>query len=372
MTTCDVAIVGGGPAGAVTAILLARRHPDWRITLWEAHATPAPKPCGEFVAPLGCAVLRRAGLLEALKPLGITLHRLTLAAPHGAIAADLPDEALGIRRERLDGHLLAIAATLAELRRGARIARLEAQGDAWVLHGADGSTTTAALVIGADGRHSRVRQWAGLGSMRRTGRHALTTRATGLMPPPGLPGGEMHLSPLGQVGVCPVGDSEVNLNLLLSPEAGRMLTSHRPQELFHAALASTPTLMHRWQRTPFTAPVLTVAQLRQVPRAAATGTIALVGDAALCGDPFTGEGLTNAFNDAELLAAHCEGWRPGTSPAPALTAYAEAHHRAHRRHRFETRALPWLLDHRQLAEVIIAVLGHLPCARRLITARHAA
>jgi len=41
---CDVCVIGGGPAGIVTALELARRRPDWHIVLLEGGGTTMPPP----------------------------------------------------------------------------------------------------------------------------------------------------------------------------------------------------------------------------------------------------------------------------------------------------------------------------------------
>ena len=56
----DVAIVGGGPAGAATAIRLARG--GYRVVLFERHATADWRACGVFTSPLVRARLHDLGL----------------------------------------------------------------------------------------------------------------------------------------------------------------------------------------------------------------------------------------------------------------------------------------------------------------------
>ena len=56
----DAVVVGAGPSGATTALLLARLGHD--VVLVDRARFPRDKACGEGVMPPGVAVLRRLGL----------------------------------------------------------------------------------------------------------------------------------------------------------------------------------------------------------------------------------------------------------------------------------------------------------------------
>ena len=99
-------VIGGGPAGSVVALLLARR--GWGVTLVEQHRFPRDKVCGECLSALGADVLRGVGLFDQL--LGhhpVRLVRTSLHAPSGAsVTTRLPRPMWGISRVVLDGLLL--------------------------------------------------------------------------------------------------------------------------------------------------------------------------------------------------------------------------------------------------------------------------
>jgi FADH2-dependent halogenase len=68
----DVIIIGGGPAGAVCAMTLARR--GWRVLVLEKAAFPRFH-LGESLLPYGTAILRRLGVLDAVAASGAIVKR---------------------------------------------------------------------------------------------------------------------------------------------------------------------------------------------------------------------------------------------------------------------------------------------------------
>ena len=64
MKHVDVAIFGGGPAGALTAALLCRQNPGIRVAVLEKEQFPRHH-VGEVTLPGWAAILARAGAREA-------------------------------------------------------------------------------------------------------------------------------------------------------------------------------------------------------------------------------------------------------------------------------------------------------------------
>ena len=95
----DVAIIGGGPAGAATAIHLARA--GRRVLLLERSAAPRDVVCGEFLSGEALIELRHLGLDPvSLGALPITRLRLVDSS------CALPFPAASLRRAVLDAALL--------------------------------------------------------------------------------------------------------------------------------------------------------------------------------------------------------------------------------------------------------------------------
>jgi flavin-dependent dehydrogenase len=103
-------VIGGGPAGSLTALLLARS--GIQVRLLERSAKPHDKVCGECLSGLGLDVLSRAGLLgklDALGPVRLTRARLCPAGSR-SVEVPLPRVSYGISRVALDSMLLTAAA----------------------------------------------------------------------------------------------------------------------------------------------------------------------------------------------------------------------------------------------------------------------
>jgi 2-polyprenyl-6-methoxyphenol hydroxylase-like FAD-dependent oxidoreductase len=111
----DAVIVGAGPAGAATAILLARA--GWAVALVERLGFPRRKVCGECIAASTLPLLDALGLGRLLDAeAGPELRRVTLLRGADAVTADLPAAAhprhpwgRPLAREALDTALLAQA-----------------------------------------------------------------------------------------------------------------------------------------------------------------------------------------------------------------------------------------------------------------------
>ena len=109
-TTGRAIVVGGGPAGSLAALLLARR--GWAVELLEQHRFPRDKVCGECLSALGLATLERRGLIPRLSALNPTELVRTLIHPADGPPLDLPlpRPMWGLTRFALDREMLAAAA----------------------------------------------------------------------------------------------------------------------------------------------------------------------------------------------------------------------------------------------------------------------
>lgn len=147
----DAVVIGGGPAGAALATLLARA--GRAVVLIERETGPVDKVCGEFLS-------REAGLY--LASLGVDL------AAFGAVQIDtvrlcegprvatvpLPFQASSVSRRVLDEALLATAVGAgATLRRGAKVVGLARADGGWAAELADGSLVEARDAFLATGKH---------------------------------------------------------------------------------------------------------------------------------------------------------------------------------------------------------------------------
>lgn len=310
--SADVLVVGGGPAGSVTATLLARR--GWSVTVLDRSRFPRPKACGECLNPGAVAVLARLGLLERLLPLSpAVLEGWEVRAGGRSARASFPaggraPTGLGLPRSVLDASLLDAAREAgARVEEGVSVrglAALDRTGRRTVSVREGGGPTgvrSARFVVGADGLRSVVaRAIAAPARPPRLEKLSLTVRVRGRRACASH--GLLVLSDQGTVGLAPVSAAGDLWNLTVvvdAPRRGREVAAGPLGFVLEAAeragldWTEPPEVTEGpWASGPFDWPMRTVT---------ARG-VALVGDAAGYYDPLTGQGIFRAIRSAELAA----------------------------------------------------------------------
>lgn len=268
-----VTIVGGGLAGLTLGIGLRQR--GVQATVWEAGGYPRHRVCGEFISGDGQSSLARLGLLDGLRQEGsCSASNVSFFTGAAQVAKwPLPKAALCISRTVLDDWLATEFRRLGgELRLGAR----------WV------SECGVGVVRAAGRRAEPVSEgWRLFG---------LKVHARGVRLNSDL---EIHFVPSGYVGLCRLADGDVNI-------CG----------LFRSRV-TVPDLAQRWRDWLGGSPgsvlrsrlavaecdedsFCSVAGLSLRPQRALDRNECCVGDALTMIPPVTGNGMSMAFESAEL------------------------------------------------------------------------
>jgi flavin-dependent dehydrogenase len=301
----EVAVVGGGPAGAAVAADLAAAGRE--VVVLERLARPVWRACGVYASPLTRRRLTNLGLppddIERLiRPIsamnvetadGLARCRLEYPGPHSAC---------GVDRVHLEQALLSlIRGRGVRVFEGAVVRSVElfGQGARLTVSQADGvSTWHARVVVGADGptsvvaraaRVSRTTPWFRRGAL--TGHRAFT-----------LADARMVIGAGWYIGIAPVPDDRVNLGLVMDEAVLRRRLSHgRPAAVVDEVVRSLAGADGLGDAPPTDEVAAHLPLAHRVRRVAGDGYV-LVGDAAGFLDPLSGEGLHRALVSADLGA----------------------------------------------------------------------
>lgn len=331
----EVLVIGGGPAGATTAMLLAQRGHE--VVLLDKARFPRAKACAEYVNPAAAAILGRIGIhSRALTAGAAPVDGMTVITPRGVrftldYVTGTPYPALGLSREQLDWLLIGRAREEdVDVREGSSAREVTREPDGRILvrvvEAGREHILRPRLLIGADGRYSVVARGLAVGrEVRWPRRIGLAAHYRDFPLVDGF--GEMHVSPHGYCGVAPQEQGRVNIAMVHDLARFRARSGDRRPVERHveSLLTSFPGLAERASRAERVSTVRGVGPLaHRVTRVAGDGFL-LVGDAAGFFDPFTGEGIYDALRGGELAAATAsQALREGDVSASRLAAYRQA------------------------------------------------
>jgi geranylgeranyl reductase family protein len=278
----DVAVVGAGPAGSVTAIHLARGGA--KVLLVDRARFPRDKPCG------GGLTLRAVRQLP-VDPAPVVEHEVDRMEFRLAWRSRFERRGkrgpfvLMTQRRRLDHYLAEQAAAAgADFRDGVKIA---IEGTSLSV---DGEPVTAEILVGADGANGTAARSLGLGGPITHG-VAFEGNAPFEERYAGLAVIELGTIPGGYGWVFPKGD-HVNVGVGGWEGEGPRLREHLAELCRRHSIDADSLESVRGHRLP----------LRRPGFVPARGRALLVGDAAGLVDPLTGDGMYEAFVSARLAA----------------------------------------------------------------------
>jgi 2-polyprenyl-6-methoxyphenol hydroxylase-like FAD-dependent oxidoreductase len=323
----DVIVVGARCAGAPTAMLLARKGYD--VLLVDRATFPSDTVSTHIVHPPGVAALRRWGLLDAVVESGcpaIDTYAFDFG-PFALVGAPGTEEepvAYAPRRTVLDALLVRAAADAgAEVRQGYAADELIVEDDrVRGIRGHDHAGTRAdraEVVVGADGRTSWVAR--------------AVDAPEYLEKPPLLVGAyaywrdlpmdgwfETYVRTERGIAAWPTNDG-LTLVIVGWPYAELAANRADVEGTFAGAIELAPAFAERVRAGSRATRFVSTAVPNYFRRPYGPGW-ALVGDAGYNRDFITGQGIQDAFRDAELCAAALDESLSGGGPFDdAMAAY---------------------------------------------------
>jgi geranylgeranyl reductase family protein len=296
----DVAVIGGGPAGAVAALSAARRGA--RTVLLERAELPRYKTCGGGL--VGSSRDQLAGTGIDLPALTRDSARTVTVTWNGRLpvsrTARKPLVPLVMRAE-LDAALVEAAARAGvDVRTGVAVRTVDRDG---VVILRTGERLTATTVIGADGSASRAAAVVGV----RCGQVDLGLEAE--FPAAASPGWSGRLlldwGPVpGSYGwLFPKGNL-LSVGVIGSREAGPALRAYYRQLIARLGLSDVPPVTDTGHLT----------RVRDADSPLRSGRVLVAGDAAGLVEPWTREGISYALRSGRLAGECAADGRPADYP----------------------------------------------------------
>jgi len=311
----DIITVGGGLGGSTLAKAMAERGA--RVLVLEREKQFKDRVRGEQMHPWGVAEARELGVYELLRTTcghelpWFDIYLGSERMIHRNLVATTPQQApeFSFYHPVMQEVLLQAAADAgAEVRRGARVRDVKPGTLPTVVVEQDGQAheIQARLVVGADGRASMVRKWAGFTVQRDPDRRVVSGVLFEGMP--AAPEDTTYFAlkqDIGQIApLFPQGGGRVRAYLIWPTDIGRRLQGEADIPRFIAESVRTGVPAEFFAQAKANGPLATFDGADTWVERPYREGVALIGDAAAASDPSFGEGLSLAVRDARVLRDH--------------------------------------------------------------------
>jgi menaquinone-9 beta-reductase len=308
----DVVVVGGGIAGSTLARVLSRAGK--KVLVLERDAEFKDRVRGENIVPWGVATARRLGIVDDLVAAGAVPASFFNAYAMGHQTAKRPlpqttphgEGALNIYHPEMQAALLAAAVKSGvEVQRGAVVQSIEQKDGRWAVSYVENGKShvvTPRVVVGADGRFSKMREWGGFTVKRDPEflRIAGTILENANIPEDGI---YLSFGPGFASFLAPLGNKRARAYFVYPGATGdRKLSGKEKIPAFMEGVRATFVPAEWLDGAQVTGPLAEFEGADQWVVSPAKRGLALIGDAAGASDPSWGCGLSKSFVDVENLS----------------------------------------------------------------------